>query len=143
MLENPSTNLLSHHEHQPKRRFQDSERGKNKGYTGEEDNPVHESTWVQSRGRERGQGGGEAYTEPELLCPQRFVRRNKSGMANHFYTVHLLRNGFTQLTKYSGPRHAWKIKCPPVLFPLTRKISLTFAALRNVPIQVLRGCSDE
>ena len=40
-----------------------------------ERDPVPSGTFGQSRGRERGQGGGKAYTEPELLCPHGFVQR--------------------------------------------------------------------
>jgi hypothetical protein len=39
--------------------------------------PAHKGTLGQSRGRERGQGGGNAGTEPELLCPQWLFERNK------------------------------------------------------------------
>ena len=35
---------------------------------------MHKGTLGFSRGRERGQGGGNACTEPELLCPQWFVQ---------------------------------------------------------------------
>jgi len=49
-------------------------------------------TQIPSRGRERGQGSGRADTEPELLCPQRFVLRIQLAKMRKFIAVQLLRN---------------------------------------------------
>ena len=55
----------------------------------QEEYPARRGASVHSRGRERGQGGGRADTEPELLCPHGLFKGNFECSIGALYSLEL------------------------------------------------------